>query len=181
MNEGTTSLTGDVGHGLESGCNCLCLLKQCAHGLHRRLAMAGILVRRHTTRSHAAVLILFYAHDNRWLIPFTMHPETMLAHAGQVSFPGGMVEPGETALRPHRRELEEELGVPGPGDRNPRLPVPLECLFVSNYLVTPWVAVARGPITVRPCERRSRGSARDAASRLLDRVTMVCIRTAAAN
>jgi 8-oxo-dGTP pyrophosphatase MutT (NUDIX family) len=101
---------------------------------------------------HAAVLVLFYAHDNRWFSPFTMRPDTMLAHAGQISFPGGMVEPGESSADAAIRELEEELGVPGSAIEVLGCLSPLN-VFVSNYLVTPWVAVARGPITFEPCQR----------------------------
>ena len=80
---------------------------------------------------HAAVLILFYtATDNRWLIPFTMPPETMLAHAGQVSFPGGIVRPGETALRPAQQSWKKSWAC-RLGDRNAWLPVPLELLVLS--------------------------------------------------
>ena len=74
----------------------------------------------------------------------------MFAHAGQISFPGGMVEPGESTADAALRELDEELGVP---------PTSIEILgslsplyvFVSNFLVTPWVAVARTAIEFRPC------------------------------
>lgn len=99
----------------------------------------------------AAVLILLYPRGREWHIPFTVRPETMLAHAGQISFPGGMVEPGETTRAAALRELDEELGVP---------PQSIEVLgrlsplyvFVSNFQVTPWVAVSRGPVSFRPCD-----------------------------
>jgi 8-oxo-dGTP pyrophosphatase MutT (NUDIX family) len=98
----------------------------------------------------AAVLILFYPHEHQWFVPFTVRPETMLAHAGQISFPGGMVEPGESTADAALRELDEELGVP------PTLVEILGSLsplyvFVSNFLVTPWVAVARTAVEFRPC------------------------------
>jgi 8-oxo-dGTP pyrophosphatase MutT (NUDIX family) len=105
----------------------------------------------HDARS-AAVLVLLYRRDGQWLVPFTVRPDTMADHAGQVSFPGGMVESGETTRDGALRELEEELGVARDsvevlGSLSPMF------LFVSNFRITPWVAVARAPIAFRPCDR----------------------------
>lgn len=90
----------------------------------------------------AAVLLLLYPHENRWHLPLTLRPATMAAHAGQVSLPGGAVEPDETTFQAALREFHEELG-----DRDVAID-PLGTLSplhirVSNYLVTPWVAVTR--------------------------------------
>ncbi len=100
----------------------------------------------------AAVTILLYPRDGQWHIPFTVRPETMLSHAGQISFPGGTVEPGETTRDAALRELEEELGVAISsvevlGELSPLY------LFVSNFMVAPWVAVSRTPLVFRPCDR----------------------------
>ncbi|HEY4311484.1 MAG TPA: CoA pyrophosphatase [Pirellulales bacterium] len=100
---------------------------------------------------HAAVVILLYPRDNQWFVPFTVRPDTMLAHAGQISFPGGMVEPGETSEVAALRELEEELGIPNTSVEILGRLSPLY-VFVSNFLVTPWLAVAQGPVEFRPCE-----------------------------
>jgi len=100
----------------------------------------------------AAVMVLLYPRDGAWHVPFTIRPETMAAHAGQISFPGGVVEAGETTRDAALRELGEELGV------DPRTVVVLGSLspvyvFASNFLVTPWVAVAREPLTFQPSTR----------------------------
>jgi 8-oxo-dGTP pyrophosphatase MutT (NUDIX family) len=89
----------------------------------------------------AAVLLLLYPDAGQWRLPLTLRPAHLAAHAGQVSLPGGAVEPGETTATAALREFHEELGDDGqPID----LLGTLSPLYVqaSNYLVTPWVAVA---------------------------------------
>lgn len=100
----------------------------------------------------AAVTILLYPRDGQWHVPFTVRPETMLSHAGQISFPGGMVEPGESSRDAALRELAEELGVATSAVETLGVLSPLY-VFVSNIMVTPWVGVARRPLVFRPCDR----------------------------
>ncbi len=88
----------------------------------------------------AAVLLLLYPRANRWHIPLTLRPATMAEHAGQVSFPGGMVEPDETNLQAALRETNEELGIATDGiDILGQLSD--SYVFITNYLVTPWVGI----------------------------------------
>jgi 8-oxo-dGTP pyrophosphatase MutT (NUDIX family) len=101
----------------------------------------------------AAVLLLLYPHEGEWHLPLTLRPSHLAAHAGQVSLPGGAVEPGETTAQAAIREFHEELGdADGPLD----LLGTLSPLYVqaSNYLVAPWVAVAsaRPQFTINPAE-----------------------------
>ena len=92
------------------------------------------------------------------LVPLVLHPEpTVLltlrsaklkAHAGQVSFPGGRMEPGETAVAAALREAEEEVGIDA---RLPEIVGELPPLLTgTGYLITPVVALLRPPFTLRP-------------------------------
>lgn len=90
----------------------------------------------------AAVLILLYPRDNAWWLPLTVRTTTLGTHAGQISLPGGGVDAGETSSEAVLRELDEELGVGGEGIELLGELSPLY-LFVSNFVVMPWVAAAR--------------------------------------
>jgi 8-oxo-dGTP pyrophosphatase MutT (NUDIX family) len=58
----------------------------------------------------AAVLMAVTDRPEPGLI-LTHRPHTMAKHPGQVSFPGGKVEPGEDAVAAALREAEEELAI----------------------------------------------------------------------
>jgi 8-oxo-dGTP pyrophosphatase MutT (NUDIX family) len=61
----------------------------------------------------ASVLALLYPVDGELYLPLTLRPEHLPAHGGQVSLPGGEIEPGETARQAAPREFHEELGAQG--------------------------------------------------------------------
>jgi 8-oxo-dGTP pyrophosphatase MutT (NUDIX family) len=89
----------------------------------------------------AAVLLLLYRHAGEWRLPLTLRPDSLAAHAGQISLPGGALEPGESVVEAALREFHEELGDDGQpikvlGALSPHY------IEASNYLVTPCVAVA---------------------------------------
>ena len=54
-----------------------------------------------------AVLMLLGEHD----VLLTERAHDMRSHPGQVSFPGGSIDPGETPVEAALREAEEEIGV----------------------------------------------------------------------
>jgi len=90
----------------------------------------------------AAVLVLLYPRDDRWHLPLTLRPAHLPDHGGQVSLPGGAIEPGETSREAALREFHEELGAAGhPIELLGRLsPLYVEA---SNFRVRPWVGVTR--------------------------------------
>jgi 8-oxo-dGTP pyrophosphatase MutT (NUDIX family) len=89
----------------------------------------------------AAVTILLYPVDDRPYLALTRRQEQLRSHGGQISFPGGSIDAGETASAAALRELEEELGVPAAdlevaGELSPLF------IFNSNFVVTPVVVLA---------------------------------------
>ncbi len=59
----------------------------------------------------AAVLVGLIDRGEDFGVLLTLRPDTMPSHAGQVAFPGGRIEPGETPLEAALREANEEVGV----------------------------------------------------------------------
>lgn len=89
-------------------------------------------------RVPAAVLLLLRDNPDHNLL-FTRRTEQLRRHAGQVSFPGGRMEPDDAdAIDAALREAEEEIGVP----RSAVAPIGfLDCFeTISGFCVTPVVA-----------------------------------------
>jgi|TARA_R100000501_G_scaffold17911_1_gene34705 8-oxo-dGTP pyrophosphatase MutT (NUDIX family) len=59
----------------------------------------------------AAVLIPIIAHPDGATLLMTVRNERMNRHAGQVAFPGGRADAGETPVETALREAEEEVGL----------------------------------------------------------------------
>jgi len=58
----------------------------------------------------ASVLMPLVKRDE-WRVILTQRPQTMPTHAGQIAFPGGKREVGESARQAALRETEEEIGL----------------------------------------------------------------------
>jgi 8-oxo-dGTP pyrophosphatase MutT (NUDIX family) len=92
----------------------------------------------------AAVLVPLYRDAGQWHVLFTLRTHTVETHKGQVSFPGGRVDPGDTSrIETALRETEEEIGlkredvtVLGQLD---------ELLTVTQYHITPVVGLFPWP------------------------------------
>jgi 8-oxo-dGTP pyrophosphatase MutT (NUDIX family) len=102
-----------------------------------------------TAARPAAVLVLLDQSRGEWSIPAMLRPATMKSHAGQISLPGGLVEPGETAHETALREFTEELGCPAEGLSIVGTLTPV-FVFISGFVVTPVIAVNRRPLVFCP-------------------------------
>lgn len=60
----------------------------------------------------AAVAVLLVERAGAPHLTFTVRSAELRKHSGQISFPGGRVDPGETYPQAARRETREELGIP---------------------------------------------------------------------
>lgn len=94
----------------------------------------------------AAVLIPFIIIDNKLHLVLTLRNQNLSYHGGQISFPGGKQEEGETPLETALREAEEEIGL----NRNlVEIIAELqeEMAYTSSYLIRPIIGLVKG----RPC------------------------------
>jgi 8-oxo-dGTP pyrophosphatase MutT (NUDIX family) len=90
----------------------------------------------------SAVLILFYEEEGELYFPLIKRPTYNGAHSGQMAFPGGKHEPGESIDQTALRETHEEIGVPS---EQVELIGQLSDLYipVTNMLVKPFVAISK--------------------------------------
>ncbi len=112
-----------------------------AYGRHRGPAPVG-------TRRAAVVVALYrnphVAANDQWTIPLTLRPRTLQHHGGQISLPGGQIEPGEDVYAAALREFHEELGIPANvlhrcGELSSQY------VFASANLVRPVVTIVQSP------------------------------------
>ncbi|PYQ25993.1 MAG: CoA pyrophosphatase [Acidobacteria bacterium] len=92
----------------------------------------------------ACVLIPLVRKNGAWSILFTKRSENLAAHSGQVAFPGGGVEDGETLEQAAIREADEEVGIP---PRDVELIGRLDDVIThSGFLVAPFAGVIHEPL-----------------------------------
>ena len=96
----------------------------------------------------AAVLMPFFEMDGKIHLLLTQRTDEVETHKGQISFPGGMREEGETLERTAIRETFEEIGIAA--DRVEILGRFHDFLSITDVCVTPFAAMLRQPFTVTP-------------------------------
>lgn len=96
----------------------------------------------------AAVLIAVIASDEGARVLMTRRADSLARHTGQIAFPGGRLDPGETAVEAALREAWEEVALD---------PGAVEVLGLSDayetgtgYLVTPVVGWLETPPALTP-------------------------------
>ena len=92
----------------------------------------------------ACVLIPLIRTGQSWSILFTQRSENLAAHSGQISFPGGSVEGGESLEQAAIREAEEEVGIPA--QRVELIGRLDDVITHSGFLVAPFVGVIHEPV-----------------------------------
>lgn len=114
-----------------------------------RRALAAHNAKRFDVDARAAVLVPIIERAHGLELLFTKRPETLRAHPGQVSFPGGRAEPDDPShIATALREANEELGL---------LPHSLEIIgqlddFVTGtgFTVTPVVGLFKEEPVITP-------------------------------
>jgi 8-oxo-dGTP pyrophosphatase MutT (NUDIX family) len=101
----------------------------------------------------AAVLCALFEEDGEARVILTRRSSRLRSHTGEVSFPGGRLDPGESAVAAALREASEEIGLD---------PAEVEILgqlsplstFSSQAVITPFVGVleARPDLHPNPAE-----------------------------
>lgn len=96
----------------------------------------------------AAVLITVVASEEGARVLMTRRADSLARHTGQIAFPGGRLDPGETAVEAALREAWEEVALD---------PASVEVLGLSDayetgtgYLVTPVVGWLEAPPSLTP-------------------------------
>ena len=121
---------------------------------------------------HAGVMLLLYPCGDELCLVLTRRTESVNSHQGQISLPGGSVEPGETWAEAAVREAWEELAVDPAGIE---LLGQLSQLYIppSGFCIHPVVAYAPRRPDFVPCAAEVAEVIEEPLSHLLDTNTCV--------
>ena len=106
----------------------------------------------------SAVLIPIFYDQGQYHVLFTERSDEVVFHKGQVCFPGGTQESSDSSLlQTALRESEEEIGLEAKdieilGELDDML------TFVTNYVISPFVAFIPHPYSLRTNGREVKGA-----------------------
>ena len=98
----------------------------------------------------AAVLIPVIDRGGEATVLLTLRTDHLPSHKGQIAFPGGKLEEGETPVQAALREAEEEVGLHA--DQVEVLGTFGNYLSGSGYRVFPVVAMVKGEVELTLCD-----------------------------
>ncbi len=102
----------------------------------------------HAEHANAAVLIPLIERPEGLSVLLTLRTHTLRRHAGQIAFPGGRADPGETPWQTALREAEEEVGLDPALVDVAGLSEPFATR--TGYLITPVVGFVSPALSLTP-------------------------------
>ena len=127
---------------------------RCYYGITMEQKLREVFARRQKKsitdpkRIPSAVLLPIYYKEGQCHILFTRRTDNVKEHKGQISFPGGARQDGESLLDTALREAAEEISL-SPADVEVLGELDDTVTVVSNYIVTPFVGVIPWPYNLK--------------------------------
>lgn len=102
--------------------------------------------------ANAAVMLLLWPEQQQLQLLLTRRALHLRHHPGQISFPGGKLESGETAMEAALRETEEEIGIAR--DTITVLGSLPTINTSTGFVVSPWLGLlnSKPKLTLQPAE-----------------------------
>ena len=118
-------------------------------GARRVLDSRTVAVARDHEMAPAAVLLTLYSVEDDYHVVLQKRSQQVEHHKGEISFPGGMVDPeDESLLQTALREAHEEMGiVPDDVDVIGRLD---DTPTITGFMITTYVGVVQSPYQFVP-------------------------------